>query len=151
MAAPHPLVERLRVSLGPAAGRNEPLLEGLRGRLDALQALVAGRAPDWAGERQARAVTRRFLRRREGRWHDGDENLVRGLLDRWQRPGEDPARATAGALLETADRLARAEARPETLWFFLWELQALLLDLVSPGGGPGALLGSVRPGRCGRA
>jgi len=127
--APHPLVERLRLSLGPAASRNEPLLEALGGRLAALQALAAGRRPDWSGERQARAVTRRFLRRREGRWHDGDENLVRGLLDRWQGPGEDAARATAAALLETAARLARAEARPETLWFFLWELQSLLAGL----------------------
>ena len=129
MDAPHPLVERLRLSLGPAASGNEPLLEALGGRLAALQALAAGRRPDWSGERQARAVTRRFLRRREGRWHDGDENLVRGLLDRWQGPGEDAARATAAALLETAARLARAEARPETLWFFLWELQSLLAGL----------------------
>ena len=129
MDAPHPLVERLRLSLGPAASGNEPLLEALGGRLAALQALAAGRGPDWSGERQARAVTRRFLRRREGRWHDGDENLVRGLLDRWQGPGEDAARATAAALLETAARLARAEARPETLWFFLWELQSLLAGL----------------------
>ena len=129
MDASHPLVERLRLSLGPAASRNEPLLEALGGRLAALQALAAGRRPDWSGERQARAVTRRFLRRREGRWHDGDENLVRGLLDRWQDPGEDAARATAAALLETAARLARAEARPETLWFFLWELQSLLAGL----------------------
>ena len=95
MDASHPLVERLRLSLGPAASRNEPLLEALGGRLAALQALAAGRRPDWSGERQARAVTRRFLRRREGRWHDGDENLVRGLLDRWQGPGEDAARAMA--------------------------------------------------------
>ena len=129
MDAPHPLVERLRLSLGPAASRNEPLLEALGGRLAALQALAAGRPADWSGERQARAVTRRFLRRREGRWHDGDENLVRGLLDRWRRPGEDTGRATAAALLETADRLVGAEARAETLWFFLWELQSLLAGL----------------------
>jgi hypothetical protein len=119
----------LRRSLGRAAGRHALLLTALEGRLLALAALAEGRAPDWSAEPGARQVTARFLRRREGRWHDGDENLVRGLLDRWQGPGEDAARATAAALLETAARLARAEARPETLWFFLWELQSLLAGL----------------------
>lgn len=132
MDAPHPLVACLRRSLGRAAGRNAAVVAALAGRLAALAALADGRVPDWSGEPGARQATARFLRRRAGRWHDGDENLVRGLLDRWQRPGEDPARATAAALLATAGRLAAAEPRPETLWFFLWELQSLLSGL-APG------------------
>ena len=46
-----------------------------------LAALAAGRPlRTTAGER---ALARRFLARITGRWDDGDENLVRGYLDRW--------------------------------------------------------------------
>ena len=74
-------------------------------------------------------VSRRFLEPREGTWDDGDENLVRGSLDRWQRSDADPARAAAAALAQTARSLAGLHARPETLWFFLWEMESMLAGL----------------------
>jgi hypothetical protein len=73
-----------------------------------------------------RGLARRALRRLEARWHDGDENLVRGLLDRWLRPGETPADVAARRLLDAAAELARIEARPEAWWFFLWEMESVL-------------------------
>jgi hypothetical protein len=95
-----------------------------------------------------RARWRRFLRPLEGSWHDGDENLVRGFLDRWVRPGRDPRVAAARGLVEAADALARMAPRPETLWFYLWEMESLLSGPPHPPGavgrGPRARIASVR-------
>jgi hypothetical protein len=73
-----------------------------------------------------RALARRFLRPLEGSWDDGDENLVRGYLDRWLRPGQDAGVATARSLLEAADGLASMDARPPALWFLLWAMESML-------------------------
>lgn len=73
--------------------------------------------------RRDRALARRVLRALEARWHDGDENLVRGLLDRWT---SGDGGETARRLLEAAAELARIEARAEAWWFYLWELESVL-------------------------
>ncbi len=78
--------------------------------------------------RAERALARRFLKPFVGTWDDGDENLVRGTLDRWVRTGEDSARALARGLTDAARGLAEIEARPATLWFFLWEMESILLE-----------------------
>jgi hypothetical protein len=83
-----------------------------------------------------RAVARRFLASREGGWDDGDENLVRGYLDRWLGQGDDPLVATARGLTEAALALAGMRARPETLWFFLWELESVLSAVADNPGRP---------------
>jgi hypothetical protein len=83
-----------------------------------------------------RALARRFLAAREGGWDDGDENLVRGFLDRWIRQAEDPLTAAARGLTEAAAALASMRARPETLWFFLWELESVLSTLADNPGRP---------------
>lgn len=70
-----------------------------------------------------RALARRVLRPLEARWHDGDENLVRGTLDAWQGPG--PPR-TAARLLRAGAELARIDARAEAWWFFLWEMESVI-------------------------
>lgn len=90
-----------------------------------------------------RARARRFLAPLEGTWHDGDENLVRGFLDRWVGPGEDAVVARARGLVRAADELAAIGPRPETLWFFLWEMESVLRDL-APGPGPRARIRAVR-------
>jgi hypothetical protein len=76
-----------------------------------------------------RGVARRFLSRREGDWQDGDENLVRGYLDRWQRGDDRAAAEPARALLECASALAAIGAPPGALWFFLWEMESILAGL----------------------
>ena len=76
-----------------------------------------------------RTVARRFLSPREGRWQDGDENLVRGYLDRWERGADRGAAAPARALLECASALAAIGAPPGALWFFLWEMESILAGL----------------------
>ena len=63
-------------------------------------------------------------------WDDGDENLVRGYLDRWLRPGEDAEAGAAASLLSAAAAVAALEARPGTLFFLLWEMESML---TSPG------------------
>jgi hypothetical protein len=77
-------------------------------------------------DRATRGLARRFLRRFEGAWDDGDENLVRGYLDRWRRPSEDPGVAAARSLLEAAAALSRIRARRGTFAFFLWEMESML-------------------------
>jgi hypothetical protein len=72
------------------------------------------------------ALARRFLEPLDGLWDDGDEELVRGYVDRWLRQEEDPKRAAARALVTAARELAGLETRRETLWFFLWELESVL-------------------------
>lgn len=83
-----------------------------------------------------RAVARRFLAGHEGTWDDGDENLVRGYLDRWLREGDDPLVAAARGLTEAAGALAAMRARPQTLWFFLWELESVLSAVADNPGRP---------------
>ncbi|MFI5184742.1 MAG: hypothetical protein ACHQNV_10100 [Vicinamibacteria bacterium] len=74
----------------------------------------------------SRALARRFLKAYEGAWTDGDENLVRGHLDVWDRGGLDPHVAAARALATCARTLAAIEAPASTLWFFLWEMESML-------------------------
>jgi hypothetical protein len=88
---------------------------------------------------RTRLLARRFLKPHEGSWTDGDENLVRGHLDGWSRPGIDPDVAAAQALLACARTLAQIEAPSSTLWFFLWEMESMLESgsLVSRSSIPG--------------
>jgi hypothetical protein len=112
-------------------------------RLLALEAIASGKAHTMRESAADRALARRFLGPLEGTWHDGDENLVRGFLDRWQGPGEDGGAARARGLLQAAGELAGISPRPETLWFFLWEMESVLRDL-APGPGPRARIRAVR-------
>jgi hypothetical protein len=120
-------------ALGPRQKpRADAYLALLAGRLQALREMAAGAAADAVAAgftAPDRAVARAFLRPREGTWHDGDENLVRGHLDTWVRDGGDPRRAAAAGLLDAADALAVMRPRPETLWCFLWHLESQLASL----------------------
>jgi hypothetical protein len=116
-------------------------------RLAALERLAAGDASaraDLGVGPAERRVARRFLRSREGSWHDGDENRVRAYLDRLParrsgsaaplesggiRPPQTPPEL-ARALLEAAEDAAQG-ARPETLWFLLWVMEPALADLAA--------------------
>ena len=75
-----------------------------------------------------------MLKPLEARWHDGDENLVRGMLDSWMPRDEPAGRVVARRLLGAAGELARIDARPETWWFFLWEMESLLALVAGEGG-----------------
>jgi hypothetical protein len=79
-------------------------------------------------------VARRALRPLEARWHDGDENLVRGFLDGWLPRDAPTAAVTAQRLLHAAAELSRIDARPEAWWFFLWEMESLLGLVAGEGG-----------------
>jgi hypothetical protein len=120
---PHPLVDAVARALPqrapPEAARYLELLE---------RRLTVLAASEWPvpATAEERAIARRFLRRFHASWHDGDENVVRGYLDRWQRAEDDPQRAAASGLNEAALALVAQAARPETLWFFLWELESVL-------------------------
>jgi len=118
---------------------------GARAYLDLLNdrlAALSGLAERGVVERDLRtspadrAVARRFLAGHEGAWDDGDENLVRGYLDRWLREADDPLVAAARGLTEAAGALAAMRARPETLWFFLWELESVLSAVADNPGRP---------------
>jgi len=61
---------------------------------------------------------------------------VRGYLDRWAKAGEDGLEATARALHEAAAALGALRARPQTLWFFLWEMESVLAALADNPGRP---------------
>jgi hypothetical protein len=109
----------------------ESYLRLLDRRFAALARIAAG---DSGGSRAGlkpadRALARRQLAAREGDWHDGDENLVRGYLDRWERGAHRRAAAPAPALLECASALAAIGAPPGALWFFLWEMESILAGL----------------------
>ncbi len=124
--------------LGPerAAGARA-YLDLLDDRLSALAGLAERRLDgDLRVSPADRAVARRFLAGHEGAWDDGDENLVRGYLDRWLREGDDPLVAAARGLAEAAGALAAMDARPETLWFFLWELESVLSAVADNPGRP---------------
>jgi hypothetical protein len=101
-----------------------------------LVALAAGRIPRTTPDE--RALARRFLAGVTGRWDDGDENLVRGYLDRWQPPGAGAPEDTVRPLLAAAQDLGRIAARPGALWFFLWEMESMLRGLETD---PGRLRG----------
>jgi hypothetical protein len=95
-----------------------------------MKALERGTLPVCAsGER---GLARRFLRGFEESWDDGDENLVRGYLDRWARGPDAPDRAAALSLLEAAGELTRVGARPGALFFFLWEMESMLASSDGP-------------------
>ena len=95
----------------------------------------AGAAP--AGMKPAdRARARRFLARRT--WHDGDENLVRGYLDRWERGARAQGAAERSrGVLEGASALAAIDPPPGALWFFLWEMESVLAGLFEADKGDG--------------
>ena len=120
-----------------------PFIDLLGRRLLALEAIALGTAQTVREGAADRARARRFLASLEGTWHDGDENLVRGFLDGWERPGEDGTAARARGLLRAAGELAAIGPRPETLWFFLWEMESVLRGL-APGRGPRARIRAVR-------
>jgi hypothetical protein len=117
----------VRRSLGRPSLEARRYLELLDRRL---AALAEGRVP--RATAAGRRLARRFLTPLTGSWDDGDENLVRGYLDRWQRSGtgQDAPRA----LLAAADDLGRIAARPGTLWFFLWEMESVLRGLAPKAG-----------------
>jgi hypothetical protein len=121
----------------PAPPRSADYLALLERRLAALAHRARGLpvSNEALGTRaRDRALARRFLRPLEATWHDGDENLVRGYLDRWSREGEDTGAATARSLLAAADELAGSGARAATLWFFLWEMESVLESLAARSG-----------------
>jgi len=103
--------------------------------LDRRFAALARIANGGAGGAQAgmqpsdRARARRYLAARKADWHDGDENLVRGYLDRWERAARPSAAEPARALLDGASALAAIGAPPGALWFFLWEMESVLASL----------------------
>lgn len=130
----HPLVAAVAAALPeprpPEAARYLALLAR---RLRWLRARADGHpraAARLVASTEDRLLARRFLRRFEELWDDGDENLVRGYLDRFRSGGGDPGRAAARSLLEAAHELAGILTRPGTLFFFLWELESML---TSPG------------------
>jgi len=113
----------------PAPARAADYLALLDRRLAALSGRAGGQAvsDETLGVRPAdRALADGFLRPLHGRWHDGDENLVRGYLDRWVPSGEDAGASAAGALLAAAEALPAMGARAEALWFYLWEMESML-------------------------
>jgi hypothetical protein len=127
----HPLTSLLRRSLPrPVDRADEAYLRLVDRRLAALAPMARGKSPfpaDPGRRREERALALRALARREASWHDGDENLVRGYLDRW---GRDPGpRERAGGLLEAAAALVAIDPPASALWFFLWEMESVLAGL----------------------
>jgi hypothetical protein len=123
----HPLTGAVRRALPrPLSEDHRAYLALLDRRLQRLESLASSGVTSVPEPRTARALARRFLRPLEGQWDDGDENLVRDHVDRWTRPGQDPAREAARRLTEAARALAGLESRPGTLWCFLWLLESML-------------------------
>jgi hypothetical protein len=122
--------------LGPHARRYLRLLDRRFAALARMRA-GAGGARTAAGMRaEDRTLARRFLARRT--WHDGDENLVRGYLDRWEKGGgSGRAAESARGLLDGAATLGRIGAPPGALWFFLWEMESVLSGLFEADKGDG--------------
>lgn len=148
----HPLTIAVRRALPrpPPAGAAD-YIRNLDRRLEVLAGVARGKAGGLGRLRRelpARVNARRFPRGLEGTWDDGDENLVRGYLDRWVPHGEDPVRAAARSLTEAALALGRMQARPEALWFFLWEMESLVSEMVERvADKPGASLLESHPTR----
>jgi hypothetical protein len=127
-ARPHPLVAKVRGAL-PRPRAAAGFLRYLQRRLQGLEAVAAGAdAKRLIGSPREAARARRFLAARRDAWDDGDETLVRAYLDRWTRPGEDTS-AGVRRLADAARALAALEVRPQTLWFFLWEMESILRGL----------------------
>jgi len=124
----HPLIAAVRRTLPrPLSPTSRRYLSLLDRRLATLAAVAEGGPTAALAEATTSlALARRFLEPFEGLWDDGDEELVRGYVDRWLRQGEDPKRSAARALVTAARELAALETRRETLWFFLWELESVL-------------------------
>lgn len=126
----HPLARALAAALPrPHPPEAPAFLRLLARRLRWLEARAAGHpgaAARLAATPAERALARRFLRRFHGCWDDGDENLVRGQLDRFLPPSDDPGRDAARRLVEAAQELSRILIRPGTLHFFAWELESML-------------------------
>jgi hypothetical protein len=136
----HPFTVAVRRTLSrpldPAAQRYLRLLD----RRFAALARIAARAEASlaaAGMRpEDRALARRFLARRS--WHDGDENLVRGYLDRWEKgAGGEGSAERARGVLEGASALGGIGPPPGALWFFLWEMESVLAGLFEADKGDG--------------
>jgi CheY-like chemotaxis protein len=123
------LASRALERVSPQARRR--YLELLAARLSTLRAATRGAvARSWVRPSDAeRRLARRVLRQIEGEWDDGDENLVRGWLDRWGTELSEPG-AAARALLECVQQLTRIEPRPATIRFFLWEMESVLSGLL---------------------
>jgi len=137
----HALTAAVRRALArPLDAEAESYLRLLDRRFVRLARIAAGEAGGSPAVPTAveRATARRFLARREGEWQDGDENLVRGYLDRWQRGDPPRAAAPARALIECASALAAIGPPPGALWFFLWEMESILAGLAEADnrGGP---------------
>lgn len=129
---PHPLVATVEAAIAPPLRRvGERFLPVLERRLAGLADRVGDHSvlAQTSVERQA---ARQFLASVEGSWDDGDEALVRGLLDRWS-PRDADGVAEAEGVLEAAGALARLHTRPQTIWFFLWEMQSICDGLASRG------------------
>lgn len=120
-----------RVLPRPLDRSDESYLRLLDRRFAALARVARGDAggAEAGGRTSDRARARRYLAPREGDWHDGDENLVRGYLDRWERDARSSAAEPARALLDGASALAAIGAPPGALWFFLWEMESILAGL----------------------
>jgi hypothetical protein len=88
--------------------------------------MAAGRVVDASALDEPRAALRSFLASVEGLWHDGDENLVRGLLEGWGGAEADRPAALAARLLAAGEELRLMGARREAWWFYLWEMESLL-------------------------
>jgi hypothetical protein len=79
------------------------------------------------------APLRQVLEPLAAEWHDGDENLVRGLLEGWGTAEADRPAALAARLLAAGEALLRMGARREAWWFFLWEMESLLALVAGEG------------------
>jgi hypothetical protein len=118
--------------LSPSGRRYLLLLDR---RFAALARMAAGGACTAAAagmRRRDRALARRLFARRA--WHDGDENLVRGHLDRWERSaGAGSAAARARGVLEAATALGTIGAPSGALW----EMESVLAGLFEADKGDG--------------
>ncbi|MGE0455451.1 MAG: hypothetical protein AB7O37_14895 [Vicinamibacteria bacterium] len=122
---------------GPAScGRSretDAYLASLTGRLGLVERLLAAETEPAADELRRLAgesrLTRRVLRRIEGAWHDGDENRVRGHLDRFVRAGESRTRAALAGARAAASDLVSGEAGPGAVRFLLFALESAFAGL----------------------
>jgi hypothetical protein len=125
----HPLTQAVRLALPAPLG---PTSRRFLGLLDRRLAALAAERPVRSTNAD-RLLARRFLTPLEGAWDDGDETLVRGHLDRWLAAEESAEAAARESLLGAARALGAIQARPGTLWFFLWEMESMLAGLAEAG------------------
>lgn len=142
----HPFTSLLRRTLPRPLDPSAKSYLRLLDRRFVVLARIAGGADagdaEWVERREDRRLARRFLARPEAAWHDGDENLVRGYLDRWEgqvgaRSAPGPKAARARGLLEAASALSAIGPPPGALWFFLWEMESVLAGLFEADKGDG--------------